>query len=188
MKENKFLKEILITLTLLVVGVVALFVLVFFMIKAKNEQISNLKNNLSSYVVRQQNMMSMDRMVKNATSDIDLVNSSVVASDGDVKFIENLEGIAKDNGLTMKIDSLVFENNPSVASSSMVLFNIKANTTGAWAGTYRFLAQIESLPFKIKVSNLAFLNAVDETVFDANKLKSDSVWQGKFEISVLKYK
>jgi hypothetical protein len=188
MKGNNHLKKILVLPTLLVLVITGVMIFVFLSIKNKNEHISDLRNELAFQMTKQQNMISMDQLVEKARPDILLIDNSIIAKDGDVAFIEDLEEIARKNGLDINIESLSFEDNPQVASSTMTTLKVKAGTKGSWAGTYKFLAQVEALSFRVKVNNFAFVNSSDETVFNRKKTSNPQGWQSRFEISVLKYK
>ena len=187
--KQEFSKRILVITSLFVAGFCLLSYIVFFDIKHKNERVSLLEHEMSFQSKKRDYMISMERMVQNADSDITLINNSIIPSDGDVRFIESLETMAHDNGLDITIDSLTFEDSRLLASSSVTALKVKAKTKGHWLGAYTFLSQIESLPFKVKIDKFALINAKDETDISANKTGAPkSAWQSTFEIRVLKYK
>ena len=182
-------KKILIISGLGVIGLCILHYLTYIDIKNKNENISILENNLFSQSNKQELTNSMESMVKNFDSDIKLVNNSIVSSDGDVLFIEDLESSAKSNGLDIQIDSLVFQDDKQLSSSTITFFNIKAKTTGGWLGTYLFLAQLELLPIKVKINSYSLNNISDSGENDIKKGGTQgNTWQSNFEINVLKFK
>lgn len=185
----EFSKKILIILGLFVVGFFLLSYIVFFDIKHKNERISAMEHELSFQSKKQEYMTSMERVIQNSDSDITRINDSIIPSDGDVRFIESLESIARGGGLSIDIESLTFEDSRLLASSSMTILKVKAKTKGKWLGTYKFLTQIESLPFKVKIDKFALANVKEETDIDAKKTDTaSSIWQSTFELKVLKYK
>jgi hypothetical protein len=159
---------------------------VFMNIKSKNEHISNLKNELDSRAKKQQSMISITHQINDAEQNISLVNNSIVASDGDVKFIESLEALAHDDNLSIKINSLSLNDDPKLASSNMTIFDISADTSGSFFGTYKLLSEIESLPYKVKIVSFVLQTSAADGVFNTKKTGED--WNGKFEINVLKYK
>ena len=123
-------------------------------IRLRNEHISKLSQEVSSLSSKQDYLVSTQKMIGSINQDIIRIDNSIITKDGDVAFIENLELIAKSNGLTLNIDSLVFEDDTKLTGAGLTTLKIKAKTTGNWSNTYRFLSQIESLPFKIKVNRL----------------------------------
>lgn len=187
--KNKILSKKILILPLLLI--VALVVLIYFAlsdIKARNEHTSELLSEFSSQSSQQQYVLSLQKTVQNADSDIARLNNSIIPSDGDVTFIENLEAAARTDGLAIDINSLGFDDTLA-SSTSITVFKIDAKTSGPWLGTYTFLAQMESLPFKIKINNFSFLSTLD-TISTNGKISSKAlpVWQSSFEILVLKYK
>lgn len=178
------LKRILVTLALFSFGFFLLYYFIFNDIKIRNKHISALEQELSSDLNRRQYVTSLERIVPGGDSNINAINNSIVPSDGDVKFIENLESIGRINGLEFGIDSLSFEDDPSFASSGITALKINARTKGSWPGTYAFLSQIESLPLKIKINNFRLTNVLVNALVP----KAGNSWQSTFEIIVLKYK
>jgi hypothetical protein len=187
MKNEKSFKKILILLGIVFVGFFVVYYLVYQDIKVKNEHISTLAQDLDFQSSRQEYLISTQRMIQNISSDIDRINNSIVAVDGDVQFIENLESIAKNEGLSISIDSLLIEDDPSFSNNEITTLKVKAKAEGSWAGTYSFLAQIESLPFKVKINKFSIVNDADGGGIDGQKTFSLN-WQSSFEIQVLKYK
>ena len=162
---------------------------IFHDIKNKNESISNLQNELTIKTQNQKYMIEAERIIKNSKSDITFVNNSIIATDGDVSFIEDLEALGRSEGLSVSIDSLIYEDDPSLASSTVTTLKIKAKTSGSWSGNYRFLEEIESLPFKVKVNSFNLVSVSEIGGPDSKQPTPQTLgWQGTFEIQVLKYK
>ena len=189
MQGSKSLKTILVLLSL---AVLAMFVVYYFAyqdIKSKNENISNLTSDLLQESNKQDYLISTQKAMQSISPDLALVNNSIISKDGDVDFIGNLESIARGDGLTIEISSLVFDNNPVVPSDLTGILKIDAKVNGSWLATYTFLSQMESSPFKIKIDRFNFVNTTDPTLSESKRAAlSGSAWQSDFEIDVLKYK
>ncbi len=155
-------------------------------IKTRNEHASLLEHELSLEEGKQEYLSLTDRLLQNIQSDIDNINNSIIPADGDIHFIEDLEILAKNNGLKIDIDSLIIEEDSSLSSSKATTLKIKAKTSGPWSGTYAFLANLESLPIKIKLNGFSLAAAQSDT--GDGKKSSASIWQSSFEIVLLKYK
>ncbi|HEY0220680.1 MAG TPA: hypothetical protein VGC58_00460 [Candidatus Paceibacterota bacterium] len=188
MKKYKRFIGIFILLLILVLG---LFVASFFFfsdIKSKNENISELTAYLSSEMNREDYVISTQRQLQSLEEDINILKNSIVSSSGDVQFIENLEMVARKNNLSMSIDSIMIEKDPKLASSTIDVFKIKATTEGTWSNTYKFLNQLEALPYKIRLNyfNLSGGEVVPSS--EKNKVVTREPWEASFEIRVLKYK
>jgi hypothetical protein len=134
-------------------------------------------------------LISEQKKINDIDLEINLINNSIIPKEGEIEFIENLELIARENGLSMEINSLVFDDNLNLASSSTEILKIKAKTKGSWSGNYEFLARLESLPVKIKINKFGLTNTSSDIISGVSKNSLlNNIWQSTFEIDVLKYK
>jgi Tfp pilus assembly protein PilO len=163
------------------------YYIVFSDIKSKNQNISVLKYELSTASQKQAYASSLQEAVRTVQPKIDLLNNSIIPSEGNVGFIEILEKTARGNGLEIVIDSLTEEDKKEFSSSTVNILSVRLRTTGSWEGTYRFLKAIEVLPFKLVLSNFA-TRTVSRTSPEENKPTSTGLWQSSFEVHTLKYK
>lgn len=187
MFNQKSFKQILVILCIIAAAFFVAYYFLYEDVKGKNEHISSLVQDLDFQSSRQEYLISTQRMIQNINSDIDRINNSIVATDGDVKFIEGLEAIARSEGLSVTIDSLGIEDSVALDASGVTNLKLRAKTKGPWSGTYAFISQLESLPYKIKINSFGIQSDGGETTADGKKL-SVPQWQSSFEIQVLKYK
>ncbi len=177
------------------IGVVACILLlcgayyfVFLSIRKMNEHASTLENEVSAEDNKQTYLASVDKMIRDLNTDISEMDKSIVKSDEDVQFIEYVESTAKDTELDISIDSLSIDTSTNVDSEGLAIFKIHAKTMGSWKDTYRFLTEIESSQFKIKINKIS-LAQMGDAVVDVKKGQVGSArWEGAFEIYVLIYK
>ncbi len=186
MYSHKSSKIILAFLSLLILALFAVIYFVYNDIKLKNERISVLDTDLLVESNKQRYLLSTQIQLEKINNDIVRIDHSIVPTGGEVSFIEDLESIAREDKVAMSIDSLVSSAEFDSASSSLSRLAIKAKTKGGWSGTYKLLAQIESLPVKVKVDKLNLVNFVDSV--PGSKAPPVNSWDGTFEITVLKYK
>ena len=179
-------KKIFFLIIIIIIALFSAYYLFLMDIKNKEENISEMQNGLSSTVKSEELYTSMQTAVLNSSDQILEVNNSIVPSDGDVTFIEGLETMARNNGLKIGIDSLTFQEDPLLSSSSLTFFNIKGTTNGNWAGTYLFLAELESFPYKVKINRFSFSNISEQQ--NGTKAPTTNSWDSNFDISVLKFK
>ena len=99
MNSANSLKKILAVNALLILFFCIAYYILFSNIKSKNEEASRLKGEFSAQVKNQEQSVFAERMIQNADTEISSVSGSIIQSDGDVDFIENLEKEAKNNGL-----------------------------------------------------------------------------------------
>ncbi len=172
------MKSFKITIIFLALISLFLFAIMYFVysnIKNINQKISLSQNELDLSNERRDYLLSEQKTISDLGPDIVRVNGSIIPNGEDVKFIEDLQALATQDGLSMDINSLSFEDDPKISSSSITYFKIVAETKGSWSGNYNFLAQIEALPFKVKISKFSLQSESDG-------------WKSDFEIRLLKYK
>lgn len=188
MKEKRPYKKILVLLVLIVVALFTSFYFVYEDIKTRNEHIGELNQEIASQYRINNYLLNLEKTLQNTDSDIVRINNSIIPSDGDIKFIEDLEKTAKAYGLSLSINSLVFEDGPGFSSSNIHAFRVRAETNGSWSSTYKFLAQLESMPLKVKVNSFSLSGSVQSSNPESISSKVSSVWHSVFDINVLKYK
>lgn len=188
MYSINFLKKILVILGVLILAIFVSYYFVYREVRFRDETYQTLLRDLSFQDAKQEYLISTQRTMEGLLLDINHINDSVVSKEGDVEFIETLETIAKESGLTIEIDSLVLSNDPTLVPDSVDILKVKAKTKGSWANSYLFLSRLESLPFKLKIDSFGLSNTLAEVVLANKKVVKNSIWQSVFEISVLKYK
>lgn len=174
----------------LVVSIIVLFAGYVFLYKdivKKNTANAELLNYISSESNREAYASSARKQLQNLESDIKKARSSVVDSGGVVSFIEKVESIARNNNLTISNDNISDEVDPKQASSTLAFLKIRSSTKGSWFGIYRFMSELESMPYKVKINSFSLSNSRDSGLGEGINL-GPSLWTADFEIRVLKYK
>ena len=189
MDQSKLLKKLI---GILIVVLLMLFAAIYFVygdIKSKNEKILQVEHSVNLKSTQYDYLISMQKFIENTKPEIEKINSSIVSSNGDVDFIENLEARARSHNLKIEIESLTLVSSDTKNSSSSIsTLKIKAKADGLWSNVYTFISEIESLPYKIKInkfslsSNANLINSLENTTDESKN------WRANFEISVLKYK
>lgn len=179
-------KKIAILLTLCVLGLFAVSYLVYKELLIKNESNANLLQRILTESSREVYATSIQKQLEKLDPDIKKVESSIVPASDVVSFIEELENTARNNGLEIKNDSISEEADSKLSSTTVVFLKIKSITTGTWAGTYKFLSELESLPHKVRISSFSITNSTFQS--DASLPVTKKNWDATFEIKVLKFK
>jgi hypothetical protein len=183
MQKLKISKIIIVPLLLLflILTLFAVYYFCFVDIQNKNKNISKLENDMAVSTKRTEYLLSVERSVQSAGNDIEKVNSSVLAKDGEVGLIDLLENTAGQNGLQISIDSLSVDNSyTAMGKTNLTTLDVKATVSGNWSGVYTFLSELESLPFISRIDKFALTSLSDGV--------SAGKWSGIFEIHILKYK
>lgn len=184
MNRIPFLKKILIVEAVFILVFSALYYLGYADMVRIGSRMSQLSSVLSERAERERNVDTVKRSVEARSADIATVDASLVPPDGDVTFIEEIENLAKREGLTVGIDSLSFAD-VGGAESGLSAFDIKIRTSGQWAPTYTFLRQIETLPIKVSISSVALSSPFGDQV---NPVRGEGDWRLSLSVRVLKKK
>ncbi len=186
MDQSRLFIKIIGVLALSSLSLFGVIYFVYIEIKEKNEKILTVDQDISTQNSKRDYLVLAQKLIEDIEPDIAKINNSIVNSNGDVAFIENLESIARSYNLSIQIESLTIENDPKNESNPVSTLKIKAKIDGSWANAYVFLSELESLPFKLKINKFNFISSGE--VLSVDKTSSNIGWQALFEISVLKYK
>jgi hypothetical protein len=188
MYKNNSLKKTLIVLSFTALLILVGYYFMFRDIKQKNQHTFSLRNELTHESSKEEYVASTKKTLEDLAPELTKVNNSIVATGGDVEFIEGLENLAHENGIDLTIDSLSLEDDVKFITTGVNILNIKAETSGGWKGTYKLMSQLESLPFKIRIKSFTIKSTGSNPNVDIKKTPLENIWQTNFEISVLKYK
>lgn len=189
MYNNKPLKRMLIMLITLVMVTFLAYYFVYDDVKYRNENYQTILHDLSLKNSKQDYLISTQKTLDLMDIDIGKINDSIIPKESEVEFIEGLESLADELGLTIEISSLLYDNSIKSASSTINILKIRAKTTGSWQGNYVFLSRLEALPYKIKINRYSLTNVSSDTISSTGKkISTRKVWEGAFEVDVLKYK
>lgn len=173
---------------LLAVPVLLSFIGHYFLFKDlinKNENNTRMLDQIQSESGREVYVSTIKKQLQTLDPEIKKVGKTIVGSNDVISFIEELESIARNNGLSIKNNSISEEVDAKL-SSTTVFLKIRSETNGPWSGTYKFLSELESLPYKVRVNSFSMSSG---QTTDASGLPSVSgSWLSTFEIKVLKYK
>lgn len=185
MNKTSYFKKIAIILIFINFWLLAFQYFLFYEIRKKSLNISGIKNNLDVEEKIKGYLISTQNTLDAISNDLENIDNSVIAKDGDVQFIERIEDIAKANGLELKMENLSFEPNNFLDKSEFVALRVKANTTGSWRGTYNFAISLESLSYRTKINKFSMIGT---PVISQDGKKRGVMWKTNFEMTVLKYK
>lgn len=185
MNKSSSFKKIAVVLVFVTLWLLAMQYFLFYQIRKKSLNISTIKNNLDIEEKVQGYLISTQNTLDALSTDLENIDNSVIAKDGDVEFIERIENMAKSNGLELKMENLGFEPNNFLDKSEFVALRVKANTTGSWRGTYNFLLALESLSYRTKMNKFSMIGS---PVISQDGKKRGIMWKTNFEMTVLKHK
>ncbi len=187
MNSTNFVKKIsIISISAAVVGTLLLSLMIFSIVKT-NKDIATLTHQVQQEENKQKGFSSGESLIEEANPDIAKIQSSVIEKDGDVTFIENIEGLAREHKLGIVINSLALAGEKNMALHGLNILNVSFEVKGSWSDAYFFSTLLENLPYVYRINTFDIQNTGDLTNLDPNITASASgTWKVSVNMSVLK--
>lgn len=164
----------------LLVGLVSLVALGFLFerILRVNTAVAGLRQSIKEEGRRDIQLRAQQSLLKELSSDESALDSRFLDENGVVPFIELLEAIGKDAGVTIEIDSVGIEpDSTSVQSHEWLRVALKAE--GSWAKLFHFIVLLETIPQALRLDQVSLSEFAEEEL---------ALWQGTFIFRAAKRK
>jgi hypothetical protein len=167
--------------TLAVISVVLLatlwaYSLLFLEVRKVNKEIASIQHEINSEDEREAGLKLAGRGVNETTIDREYLKGLFVGKSGTVAFIEKIESIASESGVSVTISSLIVE--PSTFADLEKIL-IKFNAEGSWQNMYQFMLRVDSLPAALEWNRYSLFKQAKE---------GNNLWTLSGDLSVLKEK
>lgn len=159
MKMHKT-KELLIIALLFAAAAAGWYAFMFVQVKAKNERISDLRNQIDARTAEESTLHSRKELVADTASLHEKLKSYFVAAEGSVSVIELLETVGNEVGIL--VETRKVETNAIAKSETAELLRLTLIATGTWSNTLRFLGLIELLPYEARIGQMILSRAQAE--------------------------
>lgn len=183
MKNNKVLLSTIVFLVFVVLVLATAQYFLFQEIKNKIEAASSLENIVATQSDTIEYINSTKQNLLDIEGDRKKIANYIIPSDGEVALLGDLEDLAKFNNLLVSVESLSLENKENLKNMGLTNLVVQIKTQGKWSSIYKFLSQIESLPLEVTVEKVYLINKGNSL----NGPFGENVWEGIFDIKVLKY-
>lgn len=180
----KISKDILMFALSIVVSIVSLVVLIFFFrtIDNKNKHTSAVMTTLAEKVSQKDNMQVLIEKINKFSEMDETINSYFVNSKEVDLFLNYIEGLGQETGVTLKV------NNFEISPTQKNLLSVKVSTKGSFSNTMRTLLLIENAPYKVNVTR-TFIEQQSEFFNpdpkDLQKQTTSSFWKSEISFNVL---
>lgn len=146
-------KGLLLVAVLFTIAAIGCYGFLFMEIKGKNERISELVNRIDSEASEENVLRSIKTMVAETAPMREELLKFTVGKDDAVSFIELLETVGRDAGVSVDIDSVT----PAeiAGGGGVEALKLSLKITGAWAKVLTFLGLLEFLPYETKVEQVS---------------------------------
>lgn len=173
------------TIRIVVVLIIAIVILsiVFYgmlhLIRRNVHKASVIEAQISDQLRIRSRDQASEILLENSKPDIDSLESRVISSEGTVSFLQSIEKLAAGVNLSRTVKSVSLE--PLPGSESFEYLRINFETVGSFENNRRFLLLLETMPNKIRVSNITLTR-------QGGAGTSTAAWGGAFSIFALKHK
>jgi len=116
--------------------------------------------------------------------DIDRFKKILVQKQGEVEFIEYIEGLAQESGLGIEINNISIESPVDLAEQGMEYMSVRLEVEGSWASVWRFSQMLEVIPYSLRIQSVGLFKQDSESGTDISVF----TWKGVYNIKVLKNK
>ena len=186
---KNFPKTQKILITIIILNIVAFFsyFLLFSSIKEKNQQTSLSLNNTELELKKNDRYESVRDILSETESERKIIDSYFVNKEKIVDFIESIEGLGKQSGVAVHINS-VGEDEGALNTLTLPLLHLSIEAEGDFRSVFTFLSLLENLPFKTVLPRVALERQNPEQTISgiSSSKKKVPVWKGSFELSVAK--
>jgi len=169
-------RMLLITMVVITLLFSACYLFLFLKVKAQNEQVSSLVNDIETESVAESTQRSTKVLVAETSKYREKLKEYLVGKDDAVSFLEFLEREGSDVGVTVKIESVV----PSALTTEDVEeLRLSIKASGPWAEVVRYVGLLELLPFQSRLEQL---------IVSISEKQGDGPWSVQAVLVVLKEK
>jgi hypothetical protein len=193
-------KKIIVWFLILALAGLALDAFLFLAAKNNVEGFHSAQADVANQQSSAEQNHALQDLAESIQPEISSLNSRIVPSDGVAAFIEMIESLARQSGLSVSISSVNDVSDPTDTSGSYQFLTLTVATVGSWSGTHRFLSLIETAPFELDLSSIGLVEngsggqsqnqngglvGVPASSVGAKTGSTGQTWSGQFKISVL---
>lgn len=196
MKDALKTKKILIASAIAALLAFLLFGGLFWIIKTQNENIAILASEAHQSFAKDEAVRSIKASFEKNKEALQSIDSFFISKDGVVDFINSLDTLGKQYGVTLNIGEVTSEVDLKVKDDFKETLKLRLDASGSWNSVMNFLTALENLPFRIKVDqvSIGLASASDKLLFvnasstgtELRKPGSKEEWKASYNISILK--
>jgi Tfp pilus assembly protein PilO len=190
MEHVSIVKKMFITTLVLNAIALAAYGFLFFSIKDKNETVSSILSGADKDIQQDEFLRMAKFSLMDNRENIEKLDSYFVPRDGVPDFIEFIEQLGRDSGISLSIGVVAVEPDTRNKDDFKELLRLRTEGLGQWQNLFTFLSMIENLPFRVQIDRVSFaLDGGQERIsFDSvgTEDRSLSLWKGFVDFTLLK--
>lgn len=156
-------------------GVIAAFgavVFVYVSIKRTDAFVVATEETIRSRIERENVLRGLARLADETASPRGELLTRVVSADDVASFIEEVERLGRQAGVSVEIGSVDIAD--SATADSLQVMSLSARAEGSWDRAVRFVRAIETLPFGVSITDLSL-----------DGLEAEGTWTASVSLEVL---
>jgi Tfp pilus assembly protein PilO len=173
---NTATKKITVILLLVALSITVGSFVLLKSVRDKNAHIIALSTELADAMQKDSQKNTVRDVVRNTQTQRQELDSFFVQKDAVVDSITAIENLASGSGNQVEISNVNLDAIPGDDASTIESLRINVVVKGPWNAVYHFLPLLEALPYKITITKIHLA------------VQKESIWEGDFDLSILKLK
>jgi Tfp pilus assembly protein PilO len=153
---------------------VALYFIALFVVLGEAKNLKNFYQNTESESSKEEKFRIINSIVETNKDSIQILENFFVKKDDEIKFIEQIEAVARISGIKFEIASIdAGANQPDSFKEDV---DVKIAVEGGWREIMSFVNKLEKMPFGVLIENVSL---------DA---KAPGIWTGSVKFVIFREK
>jgi len=144
-----------------------------------NKATAELSENMAKEEKRNQQLRTLQDLLEELGAEEAALDGRFLSSEGLVPFIELVEDVGRDAGVTVEVVSVGIQPE-SEAGASHEWLKVALKAEGSWAEVFHFVRMLETMPYAIKLDQAGISREQTE--------KGPASWQGAIVLRAAKLK
>lgn len=151
-------------------------------IKKKNREAVVILSEIASVLLVDQQLRDVQNLIRDTEGDRERLDNYIVGNESIVDFLEVIEGLEQYTEAEISIKTIGENDTGEFESIEQLELNLTAE--GSWGAVYHFFVLLESLPYRINISQVQF-NSLGRSTSEEDAIDR---WRGIFVLSAAKIK
>ncbi len=180
-------KQLLALISFFVIILVALHFVAFIFIRKAGVTVSTLERDVASLQVQVQEFSKYS--AEDLRELAKKVSTKIVARDGIVGFLENIESTARAYDMEILVRGVdVRARSEENTKDTKEFVQLSLETRGSWQNNMKFVHFLEHLPYKVELRNVTFTKLADTLDADGKVIPTTRTWRAEIILVALKFK
>jgi Tfp pilus assembly protein PilO len=153
---------------------VCLYLTGLFIVTRETKKVENFYHDSESEFSKNDKLLAIKSITTSNKEILDELRRFFIQKGDEVKFIEQMEKVAKDSSVNFDIATIDIKQNPDDSFKEDI--NVKISISGSWGNLMSFLGKLERMPFGVSIKNTTL------------NMKNSGEWMGFVEILVFREK